>query len=145
VRYLLSELQQAETRYCAAARHRVATGPCTLSHLPRSKTLSWRRAKFQPSPSHHILKIALRETLCSFRDSRWVSNFVVLRPWKKFNRRRQQVSEPYHGRTYRGSSSNGRAAGASVYVQKSRVTTLGILYVLTKRYARIPGSFGPPT
>jgi glutamate synthase domain-containing protein 1 len=68
-------------------------------------------------------------TFSSSQRRSWGSIAFALRPWRKFKRTQQQVSQLYQKRSSIGTFSNVRAAGASMKVERSNdfnVTKLDI-------------------
>jgi hypothetical protein len=102
--------------------------PC---HTPLQCSSFWWRYKSQPSFSHYMIQIPLDVTSGSFWDSRLFSKVIVSCLYKKFNRIWEQ-SQSYKKRTSRGASSNGKNAGASVFVHEgsiSVVTREGFIHI----------------
>jgi len=102
--------------------------PC---HTPLQCSSFWWRYKSQPSSSHHILQIPLDVTSGSFWDSIVLKGHCFVSV-QEIRQNMRAVSQSYKKRTSRGASSNGKNAGASVFVHNgsiSVVTTEGFIHI----------------
>jgi hypothetical protein len=130
---------------------------CTLSHLPRSATLCWRRT--EPSPSHHIpgnTLLAKNRTItqpphspdlagwdfCLFPRMNMELRWHCFASVEEIQQNTSAEIKPCKKRTFRSASSNDRTAEASVYMQKFSISMLTELFFTYPFYEKLCPNFG---